>query len=94
MCGFLFLFIKIIHIKNILFIHERHRERGRDTGRGGCRQLSCREPNVGLDPRTLGSCPEPKADTQPLSDAGAPNAIFSRSKIDAKTSTRNETQKF
>ena len=26
--------------------------------------------HVGLDPRTPGSCPEPKADTQPLSPAG------------------------
>ena len=25
------------------------------------------EPNAGLDPETPGSCPEPKADAQPLS---------------------------
>ena len=30
------------------------------------------EPNVGLDPRTPGSQPEPKADTQPLSHPGIP----------------------
>ena len=32
-------------------------------------------PDAGLDPRTLGSCPEPKADTQPLSHPGAPEVI-------------------
>ena len=30
------------------------------------------EPDVVLDPRTLGSLPEPKADAQPLSHPGAP----------------------
>ena len=29
------------------------------------------EPDVVLDPRTLGSLPEPKADVQPLSHPGA-----------------------
>ena len=32
----------------------------------------CGEPDVGLDPRTAGSRPEPKADAQPLSHPGAP----------------------
>ena len=36
--------------------------RGRDTGRGR-KQAPCGEPNVGLDPGTPGSLPEPKADT-------------------------------
>uniref|UniRef100_A0A452T899 RAB32, member RAS oncogene family n=1 Tax=Ursus maritimus TaxID=29073 RepID=A0A452T899_URSMA len=31
-----------------------------------------REPNMGLDPRTLGSCPEPKTDAGFLSHPGAP----------------------
>ena len=34
------------------------------------KQAPCREPDVGLSPRTLGSQPEPKADTQPLSHPG------------------------
>ena len=29
-----------------------------------------REPNVGLNPGSLGSCPGPTADTQPLSHPG------------------------
>ena len=43
---------------------ERQRHRQRE------KQAPCREPNARLDPRTLGSCPEPKADTQPLSQPG------------------------
>ena len=34
-------------------------------------QASCREPDAGLDPRTLGLRHEPKADTQPLSYPGS-----------------------
>ena len=34
--------------------------------------VPCGEPDVGLDPRTLESRPEPKADVQPLSHPGAP----------------------
>ena len=49
----------------------RKTERGRDIGRGRSR-LPCGEPDVGLDPRTLGSQPEQKADAQPLSHIGAP----------------------
>ena len=49
-------------------------ERGRDIGRGREKQAPRREPNVGLNPRTLGSHPELKADAQPLS--GVPNSIF------------------
>ena len=37
-----------------LFIHERHRDRGRDIGH---RQRE--KPDAGLDPKTLGSWPEP-----------------------------------
>ena len=54
----------------------------RDTERKGQRhkqkesQAPCREPDVGLDPGTVGSCPEPKADTQPLSHPGLPPRIF------------------
>ena len=52
----------------ILFIHKRHththtergRERGRDIGRGRSR-LHAGEPNVGLDPESLGSHPGRKA---------------------------------
>ena len=57
---------KIYFLKNFLFIHER--ERGRDMGRE--KQAPRREPDAGLDPGTLGSHPEPKADAQPMSHPG------------------------
>ena len=55
-------------LRSYLFIHERHRERQRHRQRE--KQAPCREPHVGLGPRTPGSCPEPKADAQPLSPPG------------------------
>ena len=42
----------------------------RDTERQREKQIPRREPNMGLDPRTLGSQPEPKADAQTLSHPG------------------------
>ena len=53
-----------------LFTHERHRERQRHGQKD--KQAPCREPNVGLDPRTPGSEPEPRADVHPLSHPGIP----------------------
>ena len=41
---------------------QQEREHNRGSGRGRSR-LPAEEPDVGLDPRTPGSCPEPKADT-------------------------------
>ena len=61
-----------------LFIHKRHTERCRDRWRE--KQAPCGEPNVGLNPRTPGSRPEPKADTQPLSHPGAPYGKLSYAK--------------
>ena len=52
----------------ILFTHERHRERERQREK----QAPRREPDVGLDPGTPGSCPELKADAQPLSHPSIP----------------------
>ena len=39
-------------------------------------EAPCRVPGAALDPRTLGSQLEPKADAQPLSPPGAPRSIF------------------
>ena len=52
----------------------RDREKSRDTGRK--KQAPCREPDAGLNPGTLGSCPGPKADAQPLSHPGVPAVMF------------------
>ena len=43
---------------------QRHSQREKQT--------PCRETDVGLDPGTLGSCPEPKAGAKPLSPPGIP----------------------
>ena len=49
---------------------EKKRERQRHRQKE--KQASCREPDVGLDPRTLASRPEPKVDAQLLSHPGVP----------------------
>ena len=41
-------------------MHERHRERERQRHRQREMQAPCREPDVGLDPRSPGSRPGPK----------------------------------
>ena len=59
-----------------MFIHERYREREAETQAEGEgereKQAPCREPDVGLDPGSPGSCPEPKAGAKPLSHPGVP----------------------
>ena len=65
-----YLFLKILFI----YSWETHRKRQRHRQRE--KQAPCGEPDVGLDPRTLGSCPEPKADAQPLSHPGVPHYYF------------------
>ena len=50
---------------------ERKRERQRHRQRE--KQAACREPDVGLDPRTPGSHPGLKAGAKPLSHPGIPN---------------------
>ena len=61
-----------------LFIHERQRERKTEREREAEqreKQAPCREPNVGLDPRTPGSRPGPKAGTKLLNHPGIPSEL-------------------
>ena len=51
-------------------IHREEREKQRHRQRE--KQAPCREPDVGLDPRTPGSGPVPKAGAKPLSHPGIP----------------------
>ena len=51
-------------------MRDTQRERGRDRQRD--KQAFHREPDAGLDPRTAGSHPEPKADTQNAEPPGCP----------------------
>ena len=67
-----------LHTKSVIFLivffflfNERHAETCRDTGRGRSR-LPVQSLMGGLNPRTPGSQPDPKADAQPLSHPGAP----------------------
>ena len=62
--------LSLIFKKDFIYLFMRYTERGWDTGRGRSRL------SAGLHPRTLGSCPESKADTQPLSHTGAPAWCF------------------
>uniref|UniRef100_A0A452VGP9 EMAP like 2 n=1 Tax=Ursus maritimus TaxID=29073 RepID=A0A452VGP9_URSMA len=54
---------------------QREREHSRVSGRGRSR-LPAEEPDVGLDPATPGSRPEPKADAQRLRYPGAPRLFL------------------
>ena len=61
----IFFFLKILFI----YSQETHRERQRHRKRE--KQAPQEEPDVGLDPRTLESHPEPKADAPLLSHPDA-----------------------
>ena len=66
LCAMLFFFLRFY-----LFIHEKHREeREKQRHRQREKQAPCRELDVGLDPGTPGSHPEPKAGAQPPSHPG------------------------
>ena len=49
---------------------QRHRQREK--------QAQCREPDVGLDPGTIGSCLGKKAGAKPLSHPGIPDKVLLR----------------
>ena len=51
-------------------MRDRERERQRE------KQAPYREPDVGLDPGTLGSRPGPKAGAKPLSHPGIPHFLI------------------
>ena len=70
-------FFKIFLFKRFyLFIHERHTHTQRQRHRQREKQAPCREPDVGLDPRTPGLHPGPKAGAKPLSHPGIPACGF------------------
>ena len=53
-----------------MIVTQRERERQRE------KQAPCREPNMELDPGTLGSRPELKTDAEPLTHPSAPADIY------------------
>ena len=52
------------------------RDRARQRHRQREEQAPCQDPDVGFNPRTPGSRPEPKSDGQPLSHPGVPQFDF------------------
>ena len=67
------LFFKTIFLRLYLFIYLLKTQKERQRHRQREKQNPCRKPDVVLDPRTLGSQPEPKVDTQSLSNPGTLN---------------------
>ena len=55
---------------------HREREREAETQAEREKQAPCREPYVGLDPRTPGPLPGLKAGAKPLSQPGVPLTDF------------------
>ena len=74
---------EIVFFLKILFIHSfmRDTERERQRHRQREKQAPWREPDVGLHLGTLESCPEQKADPQPLSHPGIPINYYSKTDI-------------
>lgn len=62
----------VCFLKILFFLSMRDRERQRHSQRERERQSLPGEPDVGLHPGILGSCPEPKAGAQPLCHPGIP----------------------
>ena len=62
----------ISFFKDFIYLFMRDTEGERPRLRQREKQASCREPDVGLDPRTPGSCTELKAVAQPLSHPDVP----------------------
>ena len=68
------LFFSFLFLRFCLFMRDRERERQRQSQRE--KQAPCREPDMGLDPGTLGSRPGLKAGAKPLSQPGIPHIVL------------------
>ena len=62
--------------KDFIYLFMRDTQRERQRHRQREKQAPCREPDMGLNPRTPGSHPEPKADVQPLSHPRVPESFI------------------
>ena len=63
-----------------LFIYDSYREREAETQAEGEAGSMHREPDVGFDPGSPGSCPGPKAGAKPLHHPGIPTQFLSEIK--------------
>ena len=59
-----------------MIVTQRERERERQRHRQKEKEAPGREPDVGLNPETPGSCPRPKAGTKLLGHPGIPRWDF------------------
>ena len=73
---FWFIIFVFLFILKILLVYSQETQRETQRHRQRDKQAPYEEPDVGLDPKTPGSQPEPKADAQPLSHPGAPRFYF------------------
>ena len=64
------LFFRLISF--FFFIYDSHTEKERQRHRQREKQAPCREPDMGFDPGSPGSHPEPKAGAKPLRHPGIP----------------------
>ena len=71
-----YLFLKILFIYLWETWRERERERERQRHRQREKQAPCRDPDVGLNPGSLGSRPGQEAALNPLSHQGCPCGLF------------------
>ena len=62
----------VVLVLDFIYSFMRDIEREGQRRRQREKQAPSREPNVGRNPRTPGSHPEPKVDAQPLSHPGIP----------------------
>ena len=58
-----------------MIVTQREREREAETQAEGEAGSMHREPDVGFDPRSPGSCPGPKAGAKPLRHPGIPDSF-------------------
>ena len=63
----------MIFFKDFIYLFMKDTEGERQRHR---QRAPCRNPDVGLDPGTPGSRPEPKADAKPLGHPGVPLSSF------------------
>ena len=66
-------YICLLFFRDFIYLFMRDTEKERQRHRQREKQAPCREPYMGLDPRTPGSHPGPKADAKPLSHPGVPS---------------------
>ena len=59
-----------------MIVTERERERKAETQAEGEAGSMHREPDVGFDPGSPGSCPGPKAGAKPLHHPGIPRVFY------------------